>query len=476
MEIECLAFGRDPVYKLPANLKQPRLRHGWLLAAGDHGAVVTIYDLDRRQARSICRGSENEIFGVAFSPDGSTLASCGRIPMRIWDVATGRQLLTVDMGDYAQGLAFTPDGRRLLVCSPTVWVPGSVVVLELDQGRGIQQYRGLTGLISQVKFSPGGNRLAALSNDWQVAVWDRDSGRLIGVLDAPQGLFVDNVGLAFSPDGHSLAFSGGHEARLWDLETGQERAWSFRQGEFDHEGLQDQLAFLGPDRLFSARVETRDGAGWPPKEHPVVARIRNLLAPAPLTPVSEVTDLELAIDGAVLTPDGKFLLLDGFTGPQGRPLHLVNNYEVATAKRVWSLEVEVPSNRQVLRVDTGGALVAYRQSLEPFKINLLEIATGRLLRSATEFDALGPDAALGLSGAGPTPESPDGFTFWRRNQGREGVLFELEFDAILQRSGHVVNEFTRDGRFAGIGNADGSVLVVDLPEVNRRLTGIDLGW
>lgn len=476
MEIQCLTFGRDPLHRLP-NPRSARLEPGRLLAAGDKGAVVTIYDLGRRQARSICRGSTNEIFGVAFSPDGSTLASCGRVPMHLWDVATGRQLLTLHMGDYAFGLAFTPDGRRLVVSAPTVWAPGSVIALELDQGRGIRDFRGLTGLIAQVKFSPDGHRLAALSHDWQVGVWERESGRLLGVFDAPQGRFIDNVGLAFSPDGHSLAFSGGHEARLWNLDTAEERAWSFRQGEIDHEGLQDRLAFVGPGRLISARVETKSGAGWPPRDHPNVARIRNLLAPEPLKPISEITELE-AVEGDALTPDGRFLVLGGFTGPRGHIKHLVNNYEIATRKRLWSQEVDLPDplHSQALRLDPPGALLMYRQSLEPVRINLLEIATGRLVRSATEFDALGPDATLGLTSGHPSPEAPDGFTFWQRDRGRDRVLFGLEFDAILQRPGSSFSEFTRDGRFAGIGNADGSVLVVDLVDVNRRLTELGLGW
>jgi serine/threonine protein kinase len=157
-EVECLAFGRDYVGRPSGGTTLAGPRHGWLLAAGDHGAIVTIYDLERRQARSICRGSTNEIFNVAFSPDGSTLASCGR-SMYLWDVATGRPLLRIGGADYAQGLAFTPDSRRLLVSSTTVWGSGSVMVLELDQNRGVQNYRGLTGLISQVRFSPDGRRL-----------------------------------------------------------------------------------------------------------------------------------------------------------------------------------------------------------------------------------------------------------------------------------------------------------------------------
>ena len=65
----------------------------------------------------------------------------------------------------------------------------------------------------------------------QVAIWDRDSGKLHITLDVPQGLVADNSGLAFSPDGRRFAFSAGHQAKLWDLDTGKQmRAWSFPEG------------------------------------------------------------------------------------------------------------------------------------------------------------------------------------------------------------------------------------------------------
>ena len=68
-----------------------------------------------------------------------------------------------------------------------VWGPGLLSILELDPGRGIQTYRGLAGLVSQVWFSADGRRLAALSHDWQAAVWERDSGRLIAVIERAAG-------------------------------------------------------------------------------------------------------------------------------------------------------------------------------------------------------------------------------------------------------------------------------------------------
>ena len=39
-----------------------------------------------------------------------------------------------------------------------------------------------------------------------------------------------------------------------------------------------------------------------------------------------------------------------------------------------------------------------------------------------------------------------------------------------------VHAFTRDGRFAAVGNADGSVFVFDFEAINRRLSEIGMGW
>jgi hypothetical protein len=240
------------------------------------------------------------------------------------------------------------------------------------------------------------------------------------------------------------------------------------------------LAFLGPDRLISARVETRDGTVLPTArldlwKEPVVARVRNLLGPEPLKPTLEITDLEVAIPGDALTPSGKFLVLDGVTGPRGKTRHLLNGYEVATGRRIWSLDLQIKPDEQYLRMEPRGSILTFRQRPLPAESTLIEIATGKLVRTAAETDVLGPGAASGFTGREPQPDARPGLTFWQWNQGSERILFRLELDSNIQSSA-THDEFTRDGRFAGIGNFDGSVLVVDLVEVNRRLTEVNLGW
>ena len=159
----------------------------------------------------------------------------------------------------------------------------AVQVYDLHEGRGMQSLLGLQTKIERVAFSRDGRLIAALSDDWRVGIWDRTSGQLRYLFDVPAGFFTDNAWMAFDPTARRFAFSGHEHATLWDLETGRLlQTWKLPPG------LQDKLAFHGPDQLFLFRSETRDRvppfSAYHPKDHPRVYRFYNLLGPSPLRP------------------------------------------------------------------------------------------------------------------------------------------------------------------------------------------------
>ena len=177
--------------------------------------LIQLWDVRHGQHRQILEGLTDEVFTVAFSPDGGTLATSGGwsdYTIRLWDVHTAQLLRTIGgHTERVSSAAFSPDGGTLATTSHDC----TIQLWEVRTGYYLQTLPGHTGPVYTAVFSPDGGTLASASSDGTIRLWNAHTGEYQQTLEGHMGPVT---AVAFSPDGGTLA-SGSFDGTilLWDL-------------------------------------------------------------------------------------------------------------------------------------------------------------------------------------------------------------------------------------------------------------------
>jgi WD40 repeat protein/ABC-type branched-subunit amino acid transport system substrate-binding protein len=175
------------------------------------------------RAQLTLAGHGGPVATVAFSPDGTTIATGGQDgTARMWDAATGQ--LRLNLSGHTgpvNAVAFSP-GANLV---PTASSDGTVRLWDAITGQPRLVLGGRGREAERLAFSPDGQWLAATSLDGMVRLWDTASGAS-GLTFQPARL-ADSpaaIDVAFSPDGSRLATALPEgEVDEWELSGGQPR-------------------------------------------------------------------------------------------------------------------------------------------------------------------------------------------------------------------------------------------------------------
>ncbi len=206
----------------PAGIGQIAFSPNGRLLAADGPSGITLWNLPGGHARAFKRDT-NQGGTMAFSRDGRRLIVGGTDDsVHVYDVASGRMVRRIVAptnqavsSGWPEVVALSPSGSRLAVGYPTLdGANGTVSVYSTATWRKLFDVTTIDDVeISAVAFSPDGTRLAIGAEDGTAGVWWLSTREQVAAYDGPTAA-VDSM--AFAPDGKSVvSASNDGVARVW---------------------------------------------------------------------------------------------------------------------------------------------------------------------------------------------------------------------------------------------------------------------
>ncbi|HMF16372.1 MAG TPA: WD40 repeat domain-containing protein, partial [Gemmataceae bacterium] len=165
-------------------------------------------------------GHKGGVHGVALTRDGKWAVSGGDDKtLRLWEVATGKEVRKFEGHNNTCWGLFTPDGKQILSHS----FDNTLRLWDVASGNEVRRFTGHTEHLFGAFLLPGGKQALSYAADRTARLWDLASGKELSRLELGNNL--SNIrGLALSPDGKQIlvGHDGKPTVRLIELATGKE--------------------------------------------------------------------------------------------------------------------------------------------------------------------------------------------------------------------------------------------------------------
>jgi WD40 repeat protein len=176
-------------------------------ALGYSSNEIYLFDVAQCQLTGILAPHWGTVWTVAYSPEGSWLASGGADGRTLVMRASDQQLV-LDLGQHVadvSAVVFTADGKKVASCGASDY---RVFVWKVPEG-SVQLDLAVPGVfLHALDISGDGRLVAAAGEAWpvhgEIVVWRLDDGARVASYAQGVGLNVPSI--AFAPDGRSFAF------------------------------------------------------------------------------------------------------------------------------------------------------------------------------------------------------------------------------------------------------------------------------
>jgi WD40 repeat protein len=172
-----------------------------IFSAGGDG-IIYVWDYETAKVMKKLPAGKEAVQGVALRSDGKYLADASFSNVaHIWNLSQFNLVHTLDHPNHVLTVAYSPDGSVLA----TGCYDKLTRLFTAETGIETAQLKGHAGPVTTIAYSPDGKQIATGSGDGRVILWDTTTNKKLTEYQDHKGYVTS---LVYLPDGSGLVSSG----------------------------------------------------------------------------------------------------------------------------------------------------------------------------------------------------------------------------------------------------------------------------